>query len=380
MKTWQKYVSGVATAALAGGVFYIAVYIPRHTFSVIQPVQGELQVSVRGIGNVDALHIYPITAQSGGKILKILADNGSWVKKGDLLVLMDGVDLPQQVEAAKAGLLKANHDIKAFQSELENQKAQKALSQITYDRYKRLWEKGFASAAEYDKATADLHGIDAVMAATSSRIDAAKASATIASKNIDALSAKTDRLRVFAPIDGYVVSRDAEVSQSVSSTTPILTIVDPKTLWIKTKIDERISSHIQPNQKADITLRSQPNKHYVGVVQRVSAASDPVTLEREINVAFETIPKPFYINEQAEVQINAKKYTDVLKVPVKVVTQKNGHSGVWTLSDGHAKFLEAKIIAQNDKEIALSNIDKNTKIITPDASKKPLFDGMKIYQ
>jgi RND family efflux transporter MFP subunit len=380
MKTWQKYLSGVATAALAGGVFYLAVYIPKHTFSVIQPVQGELQVSVRGIGNVDALHIYPITAQSGGKILKILADNGSWVKKGDLLVLMDGVDLPQQVEAAKAALIKAEYDIKAFQSELENQKAQKALSQITYDRYKRLWEKGFASAAEYDKATADLHGIDAVMAATSSRIDAAKASATIASKNIDALSAKTDRLRVFAPIDGYVVSRDAEVSQSVSSTTPILTIVDPKTLWIKTKIDERISSHIQPNQKADITLRSQPNKHYVGVVQRVSAASDPVTLEREINVAFESIPKPFYINEQAEVQINAKKYADVLKVPVKVVVQKNGHSGVWTLSDGHAKFLETKIIAQNDKEIALSNIDKNSKIITPDAAKKPLFDGMKIYQ
>ncbi len=381
MKTWQKYLSGAIVIGLATGIFYLKVFIPQHTFTLVPLTQGELQTSVRGIGNIDALHIYPITAQSGGKILKILADNGSWVKKGELLIEMDGVDLSQQAEAAKAALLKADNDVKAFQSELDNQKAQKALSQMTYDRYKRLRKKGFVSEAEYDKVTADLRSLEAGMAAASSRIDASKAAATIALKNIDALNAKINRLKVYAPIDGYVISKDAEISQSVSSTTPILTIVDPKTLWVKTKIDERISANIKPGQKAQIILRSQPDKRYIGVVRRVNAASDPVTLEREVNIAFKNIPQPFYINEQASVQIDTKKYADVLKVPVNVLVYNNdGYPGVWTLDNGRAQFSKINIVAQNDREIAILGINKNTQLIVPDAAKKELVDGMKIYQ
>jgi RND family efflux transporter MFP subunit len=379
MKTWTKYLLGTVIIALAGVVFYKKVFIPKHTFATLKPVQGDLQESVEGMGNVDALHTYTITAQTGGKILKLLTDNGLWVKKGDLLVEIDAVELPAQIDAAHASLTKANYETKASQSELENQKAQKTLVQITYDRYKRLHEKGFASQAEYDKASADLHSIDASMSATSSRIDAAKSAATIAIKNLDALKIKSNRLSVYAPTDGYIISRGAEVAQSVSSSTPIFTLVDPATLWVKTTIDERISTHIRPSQNAIITLRSQPDKPYQGVVQRISATSDPITLEREVDVAFTTIPKPFYINEQAKVSILVKNHADVLTIPSTAVVQKDKHTGIWILQDGHAHFVEANTTAQNNTQIALSNVDKNTQIIIPNAAKKPLSEGMKIY-
>ena len=380
MKPWTKYLLGTVIVAFAGVVFYKKVFIPKHTFATLKPVQSDLQESVEGMGNVGALRTYTITAQTGGKILKLFADNGSWVKKGDLLIEIDAVDLPAQIDAAHASLTKANYDTQASQSELENQKAQKALVQITYDRYKKLYEKGFASKAEYDKASADLHSIDALMAATASRIDAAKSAATVARKNLDALGIKTNRLSVYAPADGYIVSKGAEVAQSVSSSTPIFTLIDPTTLWVKTTIDERISTNIHPSQSAFITLRSQPDKPYIGVVQRISATSDPITLEREVDVAFTTIPKPFYINEQAKVSVLVKNHADVLTIPSKAVVQKDKHTGIWILQDGHAHFVEANITAQNDTQIALSNVDKNTQIIIPDAAKKALSEGMKIYQ
>jgi len=380
MKTWTKYLLGTVIVAFAGVVFYKKVFIPKHTFATLKPVQGDLQESVEGMGNVGALRTYTITAQTGGKILKLFADNGSWVKKGDLLIEIDAVDLPAQIDAAHASLTKANYDTQASQSELENQKAQKALVQITYDRYKKLYEKGFASKAEYDKASADLHSIDALMAATASRIDAAKSAATVARKNLDALGIKTNRLSVYAPADGYIVSKGAEVAQSVSSSTPIFTLIDPTTLWVKTTIDERISTNIRPSQSAFITLRSQPDKPYIGVVQRISATSDPITLEREVDVAFTTIPKPFYINEQAKVSVLVKNHADVLTILSTAVVQKDKHTGIWILQNAHAHFVEANITAQNDTQIALSNVDKNTQIIIPDAAKKALSEGMKIYQ
>jgi RND family efflux transporter MFP subunit len=380
MKTWTKYLISIIVIAILATTFYKKIYIPKTTFKTITPTLGELQVSVKGIGNIGALNIYSITAQTGGKILKILSDNGMWVKKGDLLVVMDGVDLPQQLEIAKANLKKAKYEVIASQSELENLKAQKVLIVLTYNRYERLKKQGFVAKSEYDKANADLQSIKANITASSSKINSALSAVTASLKSIDAIKVKISRLKVYAPVDGFVISKEAEVSQNVLPSTPILKIVDPKTLWVQTKIDERISSQIKAGQKATIILRSQADKIYTGSVKRIEAMSDAVTFEREIDVVFDTIPNPFYINEQAQVQINVKKYNDVLKVPLKVVVQRGGKLGMWILKDNHAHFLKIEKIAQSDSEIAISNLDKNSKIIIPDISKKPLSDGMKIHK
>ena len=379
MKTWIKYSVALLVVALLAGVFYKKVYIPKTTFKTLHPNIGDIEVSVRGIGNVGALNIYDITAQTGGKILKIYKDEGEWVKKGDLLIVMDGVDLPQELEISKANLKKAIYEIKSAQNQLKNQKAQKRFLQITYNRYNRLNKQGFATKAEYDKAKADLDGIKATTSASVAQIESAKANKEANEKNIEAIKVKIDRLKVYAPADGYIISRDSEEAQTVLPSTKILQIVDSKTLWVQTKIDERVSSQIKIGQKATILLRSQPNKIYEGVVKRIKSISDAVTLEREIDVGFKNIPKPFYINEQAEVKIDVKSYKDVLRVPLKVVTQRDGKLGIWIFKNAHAHFLQIQKIAQDDNYISISNIDKNTQIIIPDKSKKALKENMKIH-
>lgn len=379
MKPWIKYLIIIAVLAAVAGLFYTKVYIPKHAFETVIPIKGSLNVTVRGIGNVSAKDIYTITAQSGGKILKINTDEGQWVKRGDLLIVMDGVDLFARLEEAKASLEKARFDIAAARSELKNQLTQKALLQKTYDRYEKLNEQGYAAQSEYDKAATDLQGIETMIAVSHAHIDVAKAELKRAQKSIEVIQAKIERLKVYAPVDGYVISKGAEVAQNVLPTTAILKIVDPKTLWVKTNIDERISALIRLGQKAVISLRSQPENPFNGIVKRVDAMSDAVTFEREVDIGFETIPKPFYINEQAKITIEVKHYADVMKIPLHVVVQKNGVVGVWTVQEGHAHFVKLKKIAQSDSEIAVSNLEKKPKILVPDATKKPLSEGMKIH-
>ena len=380
MKKYIKYIIGGVILFVLVGVFYKKIYVVKSTYETIHPRVGNLEVTIKGIGNVSALNIYPITAQTGGKILELNVDEGVWVKKGDLLIVMDGIDLPQQLDVAKANLSKNGYDIKISENELKNLKVQKELLQITYERYAKLIAQGFASQAEYDKADAELKSVNANIAVATSRIESAKAALVASSKNIEILQTKIDRLKVYSPVDGYVIAREAEVAQSVLSSTPILKIVDPKTLWVETKIDERISSQIRPGNKATIMLRSQRDKLFLGEVKRVVTVSDAVTLEREIDVAFEMIPEPFYLNEQAEVHIVVQNLQNVLKIPSKVVVQKNGKLGIWLLEDGHALFKEIEKIAQNDDEIAIANIHKESLIIVPHPNKKPLSDGARVYE
>jgi hypothetical protein len=117
-----------------------------------------------------------------------------------------------------------------------------------------------------------------------------------------------------------------------------------------------------------------------GFVKRVDKMSDAVTLERKINVAFAKLPTPFYINEQALVIINVKKYKNVLKIPLKIVVQNNGKSGMWVVKEGHAHFVTINKTAQNEDEIALANGDKNSFIIVPNRHNKALSEGMAVYQ
>lgn len=375
-----KYIIIILLAIVGGFLFYKNVYIVKTTYKTLSPKVANLDIKVFGIGNVSAKDIYSITAQTGGKIISILTDEGQWVKKGDLLISIDPVDMPELVEEMLISVEKTKSELKALIKESESLNAQKELALITYKRYEKLVKQSFVSKSEFDKAKTDLNALTAQLEATLVRIESSKIEVQRTQKNADSLKTKLSRFQIYAPVDGYVISKSAEVAQNVASSTTILKIVDPKTLWIKAYIDEKISGDIKVGQKAEITLRSQSNKQFTGSVKRIVAQSDAVTQEREINVAFDELPIPFYINEQARVTINAKTISNAITIPLNTLKVEDGKEGVWTLIDNKAYFKELNIQAKGDNEAAINGIKTEDIIIIPDSSKKALSEGMRIHQ
>jgi multidrug efflux pump subunit AcrA (membrane-fusion protein) len=379
MQKIAKYLLIALLIAGAATLFYKKVYIPKTTYETTTSTKGDLSVEVYGIGNVGAKNIYNITAQTGGKILSILTDEGEWVKKGDLLIAIDSIDIPQLLAEGKIAVEKAKSEYVASQKEIESLFAQKRLAQITYRRYAKLKKQSFASKAEYDKAKADLDVIDAQIAASKAHIASAKMEIDRAQRGLNALQEKLSRYEIYAPVDGYVIAKNAEVAQSVLPSQTILQIVDPKSVWVKTYIDEKISGNVKVGQKASIKLRSQHEKRFSGTVKRIVAQSDAVTQEREVNVAFDKLPIPFYINEQAEVSIASKTYKDVIKVPSNALSFYNEKTGVWVEEGGKAHFIALKILARGHKEVAIDGLKDAKTILIESAKNKPLKEGSSVH-
>lgn len=376
-----KYIIILIILAGAVAIFYNKVYMVKTTYKTLSPKLGDLNIKVFGIGNVDAKDIYSINAQTGGKIVSILTDEGEWVKKGDLLLTIDPVDMPELLQEMHINVKKAKSELNALTKESESLKVQKALAQITFNRYESLLKQSFVSQSEYDKAKADLDAINAQLDATMTRIESSEIEVERTQKNRDSLKTKLSRFKIYAPVDGYVISKEAQIAQSVSSSTTILKIVDPKTVWIRAYIDEKISGDIRVGQRADITLRSQSDKLFRGHVKRIVAQSDAVTQEREVNVAFDELPLPFYINEQARVSLNVKTISNAIKVPLNTLKMQNEKEGVWVLKDDKAHFKRLKIEAKSDNEAAIAEgINRDDLILIPNSSKKPLSEGMRIHQ
>ncbi len=379
MQKWLKYLFVVLLIMAAATLFYKKVYIPKTTYETVSSTRGDLSIEVYGIGNVGAKNIYSITAQTGGKILSILTDEGKWVKKGDLLISIDSVDIPQLLAESKIAVAKAKSEYVASQKEIESLFAQKRLAQITYIRYEKLKKQSFASKAEFDKAKADLDVIDAQIAASKAHITSAKMEIDRAEKGLNALNEKLSRYKIYAPIDGYVIARKAEVAQSVLPSQSILQIVDPRSIWIKTYIDEKISGNVKVGQKATIKLRSEYEKRFIGTVKRIVAQSDAVTQEREVNVAFDSLPIPFYINEQAEVSIASHTYKDVVKVPTHALSYYNEKTGVWVEESGKAHFIALKVLARGHKEVAVSGLKEGETILIESSKNKALKEGSSVH-
>ncbi|WP_345993067.1 efflux RND transporter periplasmic adaptor subunit [Sulfurimonas sp. HSL-1716] len=379
MKNWKKLLTITVLMMAGSALFYFKVYIPKTTYRIVNPKKGYLRVQVFGIGTVDAKDIYQIGAQTGGKITDILTDQGRWIKKGALIATVDPVDLPLQLEEAKASLAKARSESIALREETRSLKAQKELIKITYDRYEKLYKQRYAAKAEYDKAAADLQSINAQIAASRARANSSDAEIKRAKRNIKAMEVRLSRYHIYAPISGYVVSKNVQAAQNVLPTQSIVKIADPKSVWIKAYVDERISADIKAGQKALITLRSQEDKKFEGKVARIAAISDAVTQEREVDVSFDDLPIPFYLNEQAQVSITTKVLKDLFLVDTALLVKKNKKSGVWVVKGSTAHFQILEIIAESNGFAGIkSGIDETTKIIVSDPKKKALSEGIKV--
>jgi len=338
-----------------------------------------METKVFGIGQLGARVTYTVTAQTGGRILEIRTDKGRWVRKGDPLVIVDPVDLPQLLEEARLSVTKARLDLNASESDLQSLLPQEALARRNFERYAMLREKDSASQMQYDNVRTDLKVIEAKIAATRARIEGARTGIALAEKNLQAVRERLSRHRVLSPVSGYVTGREAAAGQSVLPSQPILQIVVPRDLRAETFIDERLSASVAVGQKARITLRSHPGKEYTGLVSRLDPRADPVTLEKTVEISFDRVPSPITLNEQTEVEIVTGRLEKVLKIPATALVYHETTPGVWTVEKGRARFVPLKILAMDGKEVAVEGIDARSVILLASPAKKPLEEGMRVY-
>jgi multidrug efflux pump subunit AcrA (membrane-fusion protein) len=274
---------------------------------------------------------------------------------------------------------RAKLDLRAARQEYTVALTQAALAQSSYDKDLEVYRvKGISSLA-YEKSKTEMLTSRAQAKIAESRIASAEARLPEVDETIKGLQQILNQMTITSPIDGFVIERNIEPGQSVPPAFALVKIVDPKTLWAKAWIDERISGKVKVGQRAAITLRSREDTPFDGVVKRISAVSDPVTEEREVDVGFVKIPKPFYINEQVEVSISIETFDGLYRVPLYLLVRYKGEKGVWIDQNDKAHFMKLSIIAEDGTYAGVDKgLTKETKILVPDSKKKPLFEGSSI--
>jgi len=153
-------------------------------------------------------------------------------------------------------------------------------------------------------------------------------------------------IRLSAPVDGVVTSRDAESGSTVIAGQSVLKLEDPRSVWITVRLDQGRSAGLRVGLPAGITLRSNPLAPCAGKVVRVEPTSDAVTEERIAKVAFDRAPDGVSTGEMAEVTLRLPAVPNAVIVSNASLRHRGAQPGVWLHANGQLRFTPVKTGAE----------------------------------
>ena len=348
----------------------------RVTAAVVS--EARLTPALFGIGTVEARRAYLVGPTAAGRVRKVAVDVGETVKSGQLLAEMDPVDLDERMAAADAAIARAASALSAAEAQRRDALAKRELAAANARRYVELGAQNFISTGAVEARVQEQTSAEAVQSAAEANLSAARQDLRRLEAERAGLRQQRANVRLVAPADGLVVSRDAEVGSTVVAGQAVLRLIEPDSLWVKLRLDQSRSAGLAVGLPASIVLRSRPAQDLAGKVLRVEALSDSVTEERVAFVGFDAPPPGLSVGELSEVTLTLPATAAAPVLPNASLKRVQGQLGVWRIVDGRPRFAPLRVGASSlDGQVqVLEGLAKGDTIVVH--SEKALSDDTRI--
>ena len=317
---------------------------------VAKVTEGSIEPGLFGIGTVEARRSWMVGPTSAGRVLSVAVDVGDRVQKGDLLAEMDPVDIAQRLEASQATVARAGSALQAAQAQLADAQARRELAGINAKRNQDLAAQNFISAGALEARLQERASAEAGYQVATANLASAGQDLARTKAERDALGRQRANVRLMAPNNGVVLSRDAEAGSTVVAGQAVLRMVDPSSLWVKMRVDQGRSAGLAPGLPAKITLRSQPQLVFNGRVARVEMQADSVTEERIAQIEFapdSDALEMVSLGEMAEVTLQLPSTGPTVLLPNAGIQRVQGKTGVWRMVGGKLDFAAVRLGASD---------------------------------
>jgi RND family efflux transporter MFP subunit len=224
--------------------------------------------TVVATGYLESRRQAKIGARAPGRIQSVSVEEGSRVKKDEVLAVLEHADLDASLAATKATLARSLAAIEEQTVVIEQNKRE-------YSRAKSLLASRSISDTEHDKAKFDY---DSSVA----RLKSMKTDVQLAEARLREAEQLKENMFIRAPFDGTVISKDAEVGESIlpggmgdaSGRGSAVTIADLDNLEVDCDVKEDYISRVRSGQQAEVSVDAVPGRRYHATVRKVIPMGD----------------------------------------------------------------------------------------------------------
>ncbi|MBS9720854.1 efflux RND transporter periplasmic adaptor subunit [Tianweitania sp. BSSL-BM11] len=280
---------------------------PTVAYRTVPAEQGSLTVQVSATGTLQPLTQVDISSELSGVIRNVTVRENEEVSKDQVLAELDTTRLAAQVERAQAG-------VKAAQAQVSDAQTTLRESEATLKRAQSLAERGQVAPQALETATATRDRAQ-------SSVQIAEANLAVAQADLKLQEADLAKTKIYAPIDGLVLTRSVDPGQTVAASmqAPVLFVVaeDLKRMELKATIDEADIGSIAKGQKANFTVDAFPDRSFTAAIRDIAYASATtegvVTYEARLDV--DNADMQLRPGMTATASIITREANDVLTVP-----------------------------------------------------------------
>ena len=310
--------------------------------SVISPQRTTPVQEIILPGNVQPFITSPIYSRTNGYLQKWYVDIGAYVKKGQLLAVIETPEVDQQLEQSL--------------SNLNTAKANLALAEITKNRYEGLLKSHAVAQQDVDNAVGNYN-------ANQATVEAAEA-------NVKQLQALQSFEKIYAPFDGVVTARNTDIGDLINSgsnagvKTDLFHIAQPGVLRVYVNVPEEYSQGVKVGMTADLALAEFPGRKFLGKLVRTADAINVSTRTLLIEIDVNNPTGTLLTGSYAEVHLKVPSQASTFLLPVntlifrseglQVGTVKDGNVTLTTVTPGHDFGDQIEIVAglkSNDQVI-----------------------------
>ncbi|UCC45281.1 MAG: efflux RND transporter periplasmic adaptor subunit [Candidatus Zixiibacteriota bacterium] len=300
------------TSGSNGGRDVNAAAVEKHDLKEIVSASGRIQPATK----VD------ITSEVNGEIIALLVEEGQLVEPGDLLVVLDTVQLRSDVDQARFFENETRARLTGARTTLDQNEEE-------YQRQERLFEQNLTSETEYKNAKyAYLNA--------KSAYDAAEASAAQAKSRYEKQLDNLSKAKIISPMAGVITYLDAEVGEIAAAQTAftqaktLMTISDLSVFEVEVEVDETEINKVELAQDTEIEVDAFPDTTFAGEVVEIGntaitqgVGTQDQTTNFRVKVVFKDTDVKIRPGMSATVDITTAFRDQVLAVPFSSVVMRS---------------------------------------------------------
>lgn len=285
-------------------------------------------------GTLEESHSVDISFKYGGTLQQLYVDEGSHVKKGQVLARVNSPSMESSLRAAQATLDQA---------------------QDAYDRLKKVYDNGSLPEIKWREMVANL--------------EKAQASYDLANSML------ADNT-VTAPFEGTVAGLNATQGESITPLKPIMRIIGSDDLVVKISVPETEIGKVQVGNEAQILIPALGDRRYQGTVIEKSLTASLLTHSYPVKVGINQSDKELLPGMVGKVVLQSDVNKGIV-VPANAILINNEGKFVWVAENGRATRRSITISGYSGTGVVVNEGLQASDVVIVEGYQK-VSEGMKV--
>ena len=271
---------------------------------VVTPIRRTVVYSITLPANISPHYQTTLYAKVSGYLKWIGPDKGDWVKKDQILAVIDAPEVEEQYQQAIADY---------------------RIKKLTYERLLKVWRETPDVIAKQD-------------------VDVAEATFEGAKHLMEQRSILHDYTKVRAPYAGILTARFADpgaliqvATASATNAIPLFTVMDIETVRVYTNVPQDDAPLVKSGTPAVVVVKELQNRPFNGTVTRSTLALDPSTRTMLVEI---DLPNPDHALQPgtfAEVTLLLRQQPNALVIPAGAIVTAGSAKSVFIADQGRAR-------------------------------------------